>query len=110
MADENGVEARNTLITDKRSVSMGVANAPEHRTPGGRTPIAPTRLLIEMWISPWRPDELTIFVEIAGPRLEEPKRGQFLKRRLALDDAPEWARRLAGQHRPDWAPLVVSSG
>jgi cell division protein FtsN len=97
------MEVRRTLVTDKRTVSIDVADAPEHRTPGGRTPIAPSAVVVEMWLSPWN-NELKTIVEIRGRRLEDPKRGQYLQRRLALADAPEWARELAEQQRPDWTP------
>lgn len=98
------MEVRRTLITDRRSVTIDVADAPEHRTPGGRTPIAPRILVIEMWVSPWTPNNLTTWVTISGPRTEDPKRGQRLTRRLPVDEAPQWARELAEQHRPAWAP------
>ena len=100
------MEIRRALVTDKRSVSIDVADVPEHRTRGGRTPIAPNRLTIEMWVSPWHPDVLTTYVEINGRRLEDlkPRQGQYLRRRMPIEDAPEWVRELAKQHRPAWAP------
>lgn len=72
---------------------------PEHRTPGGRSPISPRYVRIRYQCDRrWGP-----YVEMTGPRIDEPARG-YLKRRLGPDDLagqPTWLLDLIDEYEPN---------
>jgi hypothetical protein len=100
-------------VADERVVRIPVSGAPLLHTAGGRNPIAPERVEITMWAFRRWGSDIRTSIDITGPRVDGPKKGDYLTRCFGgpdAADAPEWARQLAKQHQPTFGDQSVLAG